>query len=158
MTSGSSRSWADDIAAFVGATGPYAARAAERAEESRKELTGMFRELTLQRRREPREDLITALAAKEGEEEGLTEQELLGLCVFLFVAGFETTVSLISNGMLLLLQNRGELERLRSDPSLMEDRGRRVPPLREPDPARHPPDQSKTWSSGGGVSERGKPS
>ena len=112
--------WADDIAAFVGATGPYAARAAERAEESRKELTGMFRELTLQRRREPREDLITALAAKEGEEEGLTEQELLGLCVFLFVAGFETTVSLISNGMLLLLQNRGELERLRSDPSLME--------------------------------------
>ena len=112
--------WADDIAAFVGATGPYAARAAERAEESRKELTGMFRELTLQRRREPREDLITALAAKEGEEEGLTEQELLGLCVFLFVAGFETTVSLISNGMLLLLQNRAELERLRSDPSLME--------------------------------------
>ena len=114
------KTWADDIAAFVGGTGPYAARAAERAEESRKELTGMFRELTLQRRREPREDLITALAAKEGEEEGLTEQELLGLCVFLFVAGFETTVSLISNGILSLLQNRGELERLRSDPSLME--------------------------------------
>ena len=112
--------WADDIAAFVGATGPYAARAAERAERSRKELTGMFRELTLQRRREPRKDLITALAAREGEEAGLTEQELLGLCVFLFVAGFETTVSLISNGMLSLLQHRGELERLRSDPSLME--------------------------------------
>ena len=114
------KTWTDDISAFIGGTGPYAARVADRAEESRKELTGMFRELTLQRRREPREDLISALAAKEGEEEGLTEQELLGLCVFLFVAGHETTVSLISNGMASLLQNRGELERLRSDPSLME--------------------------------------
>ena len=114
------KTWADDIAAFIGATGPYAARVADRAEESRKQLTGLFRGLTLQRRLEPRQDLISALAAMEGEEEGLTEQELLGLCVFLFVAGFETTVSLISNGMVSLLQNRRELERLRSDPSLME--------------------------------------
>ena len=94
-------------------------RAAEQAEKSRDELTRLFRELTLQRRREPRQDLLSALAAAEGEDDGLTEQELMGLYVFLFVAGHETTVSLIATGMLSLLQNRGELDRLKRDPALM---------------------------------------
>ena len=114
------KTWAEDIAAFVGGIGSYVVRATDQADTSRKELTRLFRELTLERRREPREDLISALAATEGEQDGLTEQELLGLSVFLFVAGFETTVSLIANGMLSLLRNRSELERLRSDPSLMK--------------------------------------
>ena len=115
------KGWIDDITKFIGGLGAsYLEKTADKAEESRKELTHLFRELTLQRRREPRQDLITALAAVEGDEDGLSEQELLGLCVFLFAAGHETTVSLIANGMLSLLQNRGELERLRRDPSLME--------------------------------------
>ena len=114
------RKWVEELVEFVGAVGPSAVRAADKAEESRRELTRFFRELTLERRRRPRNDLISALAAVEGEEEGLTEQELLGLCVFLFDAGHETTVSLIANGMLALMQNRSELERLRDDPSLME--------------------------------------
>ena len=115
------RSWIEDITEFIGGLGAsYLKRTADKAEESRKELTHLFRELTLQRRREPREDLITALAAVEGEEGGLSEQELLGLCVFLFAAGHETTVSLIANAMVSLFQNPGELERLRSDPSLMK--------------------------------------
>lgn len=108
------KTWADDIVAFIGGTGSSAARAADRAEAARKELTCFFRDLTLERRRVPRLDVLTALADMEGEEEGLTEQELLGLSVFLFVAGFETTLSLISNGILSLLQNRSELKRLKS--------------------------------------------
>ena len=114
------RTWVEDLVQFIGAIGPTAMQAAEKADESRKELTRFFRELTLQRRREPRQDLISALVAVEGDEEGLTEQELLGLCAFLFTAGHETTVSLIANGMLALMRNRSELERLRDDPSLME--------------------------------------
>jgi cytochrome P450 len=114
------RRWTEDITMFVGGVGPSLVRVADQAEKSRQELTRLFRELTLQRRREPRQDLLSALAAVEGKDEGLTEQELMGLLVFLFVAGHETTVGLIANGMLLLLQNRSELERLKRDPSLME--------------------------------------
>ncbi len=117
---GQFKTWVEDIGAFVGGVGSYAERAADQTDASRKELTRLFRELTLQRHREPRQDLISALAAIEGEEEGLTEQELLGLSVFLFMAGFETTLSLIANGMVSLLQNPGEMERLRRDPSLIE--------------------------------------
>ena len=114
------KTWVEDLVEFIGAIGPSVTRAAKKADESQRELTRFFRELTLERRRRPRKDLISVLAAVEGNEEGLTEQELLGLIVFLFDAGHVTTVGLITNGMLALMQNRSELERLRDDPSLME--------------------------------------
>ena len=113
------RQWIEDLIAFVGGVGPSLAQVADRAEQSQQALTRFFRDLTLKRRNEPQEDLISDLAAVEGQPGGLTEQELLGLCVFLFAAGHETTVGLIANGMLALLQHRHEMERLRHDRTLM---------------------------------------
>ena len=113
------RRWAEDMLLFAGAVGPSIAKVAAPAHRSYVELTGYFRELTRERRRAPRADLLSALAAVEDEEGGLSEAELMGLSVFLFIAGHETTVSLIGNGLLALLQHPGELARLRRDPALL---------------------------------------
>ena len=109
------RTLTEDISSFVGGAGPLLVRSADRAEASRRELTAMFRDLTHQRRHKPKNDPISELASVEGKKGGLNEQELLGLCVFLFVAGHETTVGLIGNGMLTLLNNPNEVLRLKRD-------------------------------------------
>lgn len=110
----------ENLTAFVGAVGPALARVADKAERSRRELTAFFRDLASERRREPQQDLISALAAVEGKEGGLTEDELLGLIVFVFDAGHDTTASFIANGVLSLVRNPTEMEKLRRDPTLME--------------------------------------
>ena len=112
------RRWAEDMLLFAGAVGPSIAQVAAPAHASYVELTGYFRDLTRERRRAPRADLLSALAAVEDEEGGLSEAELMGLSVFLFIAGHETTVSLLGNGLLALLRHPGELARLRRDPAL----------------------------------------
>jgi cytochrome P450 len=82
-------------------------------------LTAYFRDLVGVRRRQPSDDLLTALIAAEEAGDHLTENELLATCVLLFFAGHETTVNLIGNGMLALLRNPSEQERLRREPALM---------------------------------------
>jgi cytochrome P450 len=78
-----------------------------------------FRGLMAERRAHPGGDLLTALIAAEDEGRSLTEDELLSMCILLLVAGHETTVNLISNGILALLRNRDQLERLRAEPALI---------------------------------------
>lgn len=81
-------------------------------------FVGYFRELIADHKASPRNDLLSALIAAEEEGEQLTEDELLSTCVLLLIAGHETTVNLIGNGMLALLRNQDQLERLRQDSSL----------------------------------------
>ena len=71
------------------------------------------------RRREPADDLLSALISARDEEDRLSENELLSMAFLLLVAGHETTVNLIASGMLALLLNPGELARLRADPALL---------------------------------------
>ncbi len=78
-----------------------------------------FRELAGQRRREPKEDLLSALLAASEQGEKLSEEEVLATCVFLAFAGHATTAQLIGKGMLTLLENPEQLERLRRDPALL---------------------------------------
>ena len=82
-------------------------------------MTGYFQALLAARRREPADDLLSALVAARDEEDRLSENELLSMAFLLLVAGHETTVNLIASGMLALLLNPGELARLRADPSLL---------------------------------------
>ena len=63
-----------------------------------------------------RENLGSLLLAREL----ISEDELLGNLVLLFIAGHETTTNLIGNGMLTLLRHPGQLSRLRADPALMQ--------------------------------------
>jgi cytochrome P450 len=110
--------WSKDLVATLDPmVGPDAMT---RAMESGLAFDAYFRDLIGRRRREPRDDLLTALISAEEESGRLSEEELLTQLVLLLVAGHETTVNLISNGMLALLDHRAELERLRADPSLLK--------------------------------------
>lgn len=82
-------------------------------------LAVYFDELVQKRRAEPRNDLVTELIRAEDEGERLTEEELRATLILLLVAGHETTMNLIGNGLLALLRNPNELARLRSDPGLV---------------------------------------
>ena len=91
-----------------------------RASRSTLELTEYLRHIVAERRRSPKNDLISALIAAEEEGEKLTENELLAMCVLLLGAGHETSVNLIGNGTLALLQHPEQLAKLRDDPSISE--------------------------------------
>lgn len=87
---------------------------------ARRQSAGMafaeyFRELIAERRRSPGDDLLSRLVAVEEGGDVLSEEELLATCILLLVAGHETTVNLIGNGVLALLRNRDQLSLLRED-------------------------------------------
>ena len=67
---------------------------------------------------EPEDDLISALVQAEEASDRLSADEVLAMVFLLVVAGHETTVNLIGNATLALLQHPGERERLRADPRL----------------------------------------
>jgi cytochrome P450 len=92
---------------------------AERAADSRTALHAYFRSIIAERRREPKSDLISALVAVEERGDILSEPELVVMCNLLLIAGHETTVNLIGNGVLALLRNPDQFERLRSTPELL---------------------------------------
>ncbi len=85
-------------------------------------LEELFTQLFELRRREPSDDLVsTVVAAASSDSAPVTPAELLPLCVLLLVAGFETTVNLISNTMLALLDHPEQWALLLEDPTLAKD-------------------------------------
>jgi pimeloyl-[acyl-carrier protein] synthase len=91
---------------------------ADQVHDARAALFAYLGAIVEQRRREPRDDLITALVAVEERGDVLSLTELLMMCNLLLIAGHETTVNLIGNGVLALLQHPDRLERLRAQPDL----------------------------------------
>jgi len=85
------------------------------------EMRRYFEGVCADRRRRPRDDLISGLVAADEEGDMLTEQELFAMCVLLLVAGHETTTNLIGNAVLALLRHPGERRRLQADPTLMRN-------------------------------------
>jgi cytochrome P450 len=71
------------------------------------------------KRREPADDLLSAMIAAEEEGDRLSPDELRDQVVLLFVAGHETTVNLIGNGTLALLRNPAQLALLREQPGMI---------------------------------------
>ena len=71
------------------------------------------------KRREPADDLLSAMIAAEEEGDRLTSDELRDQVVLLFIAGHETTVNLIGNGTLALLRHPDQLALLRAQPDLV---------------------------------------
>ncbi len=72
------------------------------------------------RRRDPQNDLVTALIKAEEAGDKLNEDELLAMVFLLLIAGHETTVNLIGNGTLALLENPNQMRHLRDEPSLVK--------------------------------------
>ena len=84
-----------------------------------RELNAYFRSIIEKRRAEPREDIVSDLVQAEDGGDRLSERETLNMLRLLLVGGNETTTNLIGNGVLALLRNPGELQRLREEPSLI---------------------------------------
>ncbi len=82
-------------------------------------LDAYFTPIIQERRAAPRDDILSGLVQAEEEGDRLDEQEMLTMLRLLLVAGNETTVNLIGNGMLALLRHPEQLQRLRDDPSLI---------------------------------------
>jgi cytochrome P450 len=82
------------------------------------ELTEITRELIGWKRANPGDDLLTALIAAEHEGQALSGDELVAQVLLLYVAGHETTVNLIANGVNALLRNPDQLASLRAQPDL----------------------------------------
>jgi cytochrome P450 PksS len=77
------------------------------------------RQLIQARRAQPRDDLVSALTRAKEAGDQLSTDELLAMIILLLVAGHETTVNLIGNGTLALLQHPDQMARLRDAPSLL---------------------------------------
>ena len=77
-----------------------------------------FAQLIAERREHPGDDLISRLIAAEASGDVLSQGELISTCILLLVAGHETTVNLISGGILALLENPDQLRLVRDDPAL----------------------------------------
>ena len=77
------------------------------------------RELIANKRKCPGDDLLSALISAEEEGQRLSDDELVSMVFLLIIAGFETTVHLITNGVLALLDFPDQRRRLIDDPSLM---------------------------------------
>ena len=86
---------------------------------NRHRMHGYLTELIAAKRREPGDDLLSALIDATDEGDRLDEQDLMAMTFLLLIAGYVTTVNLIGNGTLALLRAPAELERLRADPSLV---------------------------------------
>ena len=82
-------------------------------------LVEYFAGLVAERRAHPGDDLLSHLIAAEADGDQLSEHELISTAILLFAAGFETTTHLIGNGLLALLRNPGQLDRLRADRGLL---------------------------------------
>ena len=115
------REWS---AVLTRALDPYIALTGQPAEglEHRMAALTEFREyfqrLVERRRRDPGDDLVSALTAAEDGGDRLSSEELLSTCVLLLVAGHETTVNLIANGVLALLRHPGQFAMLATNPGL----------------------------------------
>jgi pimeloyl-[acyl-carrier protein] synthase len=140
------KKWSDDLFAILGTVRPKSHHLLERAAQSLDEMSEYVNELSLDRRQDPRDDLLTALLSVSeddgsmdahhqhgslpvhgGEREirehkaasTLTGEELVANVNILLSTGHETTTHLLGNGLLALLRNPDQMQRLKDEPALL---------------------------------------
>lgn len=109
------RGWSSQLIRAVGTGRDEDRQAAQDANRSLVEYLG---QTIAARRAEPRDDLISALIAAQEESDALSDNELLATSTLVLLAGHETTTNLIGNGLLSLLREPSQWQRLCADPSL----------------------------------------
>ena len=90
----------------------------EMARAAGEALYGYFERLVAERRANPRDDLLSTLIRAEEEGDKLSFDELMSQSIGLLIAGFETTIGLIGNGIRALIRNPEQLAKLRANPEL----------------------------------------
>ncbi|MEV1170376.1 cytochrome P450 [Nonomuraea sp. NPDC049784] len=114
------REWSDAIVASADVGPGQDTIERDRAgEQARTEMGRYLVNLAEQRRGHPSDDMLSAFINEPDPAMRLTREELAETAVLLLIAGHETTVNLITNGVLTLLRHPDQLDRLRRDPGLL---------------------------------------
>ncbi|MGN7284034.1 cytochrome P450 family protein [Shouchella rhizosphaerae] len=108
------RKWSDTIMESV--NNP---QLAEQSEQVMSAFVDYLRGLIAEKRNHLQDDLISDLIRVEEDGDVLSEEEMYALVFVLIIAGHETTVNLIGNGMLALLEHSDQREKLQSQPELI---------------------------------------
>jgi cytochrome P450 len=104
--------WSDELGAFIVQSRTLANKYAV-ADGGLRAMTSYFEDIVAERRRRPRQDMLSRLIAAEEKGDLLSPEELLACCALLFFAGHETTTHLLGNGMIALLRHPEALATLR---------------------------------------------
>jgi len=113
--------WARDIGTFFGAAGGSTIemeQLARKADKAAAQFCTLIRQLIEQRRRQPGTDMITLLSVAY-QEQGFNLEEIPFLCMEILNAGLLTTTDQISNGVNALLCHPDQLQKLKTNPSLI---------------------------------------
>jgi cytochrome P450/predicted dehydrogenase len=111
------KTWSDAVVA--GASAGVGTAPPVTGGQAHREMAEYFGRLIEQRRRQPRDDLVSGLLAAQIEGQHLSQMELLGFCVLLLIAGNETTTNLIGNAALCFDEHPEVVEAVRADPALL---------------------------------------
>ena len=109
--------WSDHLVGFLD---PAASPGPEVLKQTVEEFGEFMGKIADERRREPRDDLLTALVQAEEAGNRLSENDLLSTLALLLAAGNETTSNLIGNSVLALLRNPQQTARIRAEPEAMD--------------------------------------
>jgi pimeloyl-[acyl-carrier protein] synthase len=112
------KAWSADFAEMLG-NFQHNPDHAPRMLRTVQDMTAYFRETIRQQKDIPQEGLVRSLMTAEVNGDRLSEEEVIANSIVTMVGGQETTTNLIGNGVLTLLRNPTELERLQNDPSLI---------------------------------------
>ncbi len=112
--------WTNQIAGASDAEYQTGEDPAGSVESARTGLFEYFRELAAERRKEPRDDMVSVLANARIDGEPMPGFELLSYYLLLVVAGNETTRNAASGGLLALIENPDQMRKLQADPGLVD--------------------------------------
>jgi cytochrome P450 len=112
------KAWSADFAEMLG-NFQHNPEHAPRMLRAVEDMSGYFRETIRRMKDHPREGLVHSLMMAEVDGDRLTEDEVVATCIVTMVGGLETTTNLIGNGVLTLLRNPDEMQKLREDLSLI---------------------------------------
>lgn len=112
------RAWSNALVAPT-ADADRTSKKADKARALMEDFIAYLRDVFAARRRAPQDDLISSLLAAEEAGDMLSEEELFSMILLLIVVGHETTVNLIGNGMLALLQHPAAMAALSAQPGLL---------------------------------------
>lgn len=110
--------WSDAVVTFENGSGELGS-GQRREVPAMRQMRDYFVEKIAERRAQPKDDLISQLIAAQIAGRRLTEEELVGFCILLLVAGNETTTNLIANAIWCLDENPEQMALLRSQPDLI---------------------------------------
>jgi cytochrome P450 len=114
------RAWSDALVAAADVRPEADTTETDKAgDQARIEMGGYLVNLAEQRRGKPSDDVLSAFVNEPDPALRLSQEELAETAVLLLIAGHETTVNLITNGVLTLLRRPEELDRLRREPGLL---------------------------------------